>query len=386
MRPALLGCALAAVLAAVLAEGSAAAASRGPLPGLAPAVAHPDSQSRTVLSWVDGRPQVELKVQVTSLAEVLPELGLDDQGELPPGALADGAASIRAYLAQHLSVVVDDAAIDLATGEVSFELPNGERSPDGWQWVVLRARGAPGPGVSAAVEMDLFLETSPGHLDTLVVRWPDALPAVEVLSAGSAEWQGRAGPSLRWTQAQEGLRAAASGVAWLCLLSLLCARGSRRSEASSQEAVRRGSGALPVIAWVLGAACAFWAPTERLGLEARTLGLASAIAAVYFGSDGLLNGARVRGGLDPLLAGAALGLGLSAHPEVLPAPLDPGGAVALFGLGGLLGGLVLALLAARILRPMVRSGGGARLVQAGITLAGLVAFGGRAFGGWLPGA
>ncbi|MDA0947365.1 MAG: hypothetical protein O2799_02545, partial [Planctomycetota bacterium] len=318
--------------------------------------AHPDSQSRTVLTWVEGAPQLEVKVQVTSLAEVLPNLALDESGLLTPAALEEGADSIRSYLRKHLSVVVDGAALELDRGEVRFEAPNGARSDDGWQWVVLRTQGPRGPAASAAVEMDLFLETSPGHLDTLVVRWPDALPEVEVLSAGSAAWEGQAGPSLRLTQLLEGAHAAATGVAWLCLLSLLCVRVARGGS-SDAETAASGAGLrspLVVLVWAVGAGIAFWAPLDGLGLEPRTLGLASAIAAVYLGSDGWLNGARARGALETLAAGGAMGLGLASHPEVLPAPLDPGGAVALFCAGGVLGGLLLALAAAGLLRPVLR--------------------------------
>jgi hypothetical protein len=401
MRP------LLAVATAVALAGSVDSrplAGRG-LAGLAPAASarapgagasHPDSQSRTILTWAAGRPLVEVKVQVTSLAEVLPELAVDEGGALSAEALAQGADAIRTYLGQHLAVVIDGAALDLGHGEVAFEAPDGARGADGWQWVVLRAEGARGPAASASIEMDLFLETSPGHLDTLVVRWPDALPEVEVLSAGSSTWEGRPGPSLRLTQAREGARAAGTGVAWLCLLSLICARMTRREDGMVEGAAVKGAPSkggmgtsLLVLLWSAGAAGAFWVPTEALGLESRTLGLASAIAAVYFGSDGLLNGPRVRRPLEPLLAGVAMGLGLAAHPEVLPGPLDPGGAVALFCAGGVLGGALLALATVGLLRWLpgqsLTRGVEARAVQALVTLAGLSFFGARAFGAWAPG-
>ena len=58
---------------------------------------HPDSESRTLVSWVDGQPRVEVKVQVASLSEVLPGLEVAD-GELLDAARLEVARPAVAML------------------------------------------------------------------------------------------------------------------------------------------------------------------------------------------------------------------------------------------------------------------------------------------------
>ena len=340
---------------------------------------HPDSESRTLVSWVDGQPRVEVKVQVASLLEVLPGLELAD-GELLDAARLEAARpAVAAYVEDHMRVVVDGAEVLFEEGTVAFVEPNGARSPDGWQWVRVASSGL-GPvvaegGPALLVEMDLFLDTSPGHLDTLVVRWPDALPDVAVLSAGISTWSGSPGESLRWGQVVDGALGALLGVGWLSVALLL---------AAGAGTVRGGTSSL-FVPWLVGAVLAVSAELAVPGLvgqwiEPRTAGLAAAIMAVYLGLDGVLDRGRTRLAWEGLAAGLVTGVAASLHPGLLPDALDPGLARTGF-MGALLattglGGLVLARIGARLGRalPLV------------VAVAGLLVFALRALGSLGPGA
>ncbi len=340
---------------------------------------HPDSESRTLVSWVDGQPRVEVKVQVASLLEVLPGLELAD-GELLDAARLEAARpAVTGYVADHLRVVVAGAEVLFEEGTVAFVEPNGARSPDGWQWVRVASSGL-GPvvaegGPALLVEMDLFLDTSPGHLDTLVVRWPDALPDVAVLSAGISTWSGSPGESLRWGQVVDGALGALLGVGWLSVALLL---------AAGAGTVRGGTSSL-FVPWLVGAVLAVSAELAVPGLvgqwiEPRTAGLAAAIMAVYLGLDGVLDRGRTRLAWEGLAAGLVTGVAASLHPGLLPDALDPGLARTCF-MGALLattglGGLVLARIGARLGRalPLV------------VAVAGLLVFALRALGSLGPGA
>lgn len=340
---------------------------------------HPDSESRTLVSWVDGQPRVEVKVQVASLSEVLPGLEVADEELLDAARLEVARPAVTAYVENHLRVVVAGAAVLFEGGAVAFVEPGGARSPDGWQWVRVTSSGI-GPvmaegGPALLVEMDLFLETSPGHLDTLVVRWPDALPDVAVLSAGISTWSGSPGASLRWSQVVDGALGALLGVGWLSLALLLAAgAGTVRGRRSSL-----------FVPWLVGAVMAGSAELAVPGLvgqwiEPRTAGLGAAIVAVYLGLDGVLDRGRTRLAWEGLAAGLVTGVAASLHPGLLPEALDPGLARTGF-MGALvvttgLGGLLLARIAAGLGRalPLV------------VAVAGLVVFAFRALGSLGPGA
>ena len=340
---------------------------------------HPDSESRTLVSWVDGQPRVEVKVQVASLLEVLPGLEVAD-GELLDAARLEAARpAVAAYVDDHMRVVVAGAEVLFEEGTVAFVEPNGARSPDGWQWVRVASSGL-GPvvaegGPALLVEMDLFLDTSPGHLDTLVVRWPDALPDVAVLSAGISTWCGSPGESLRWGQVVDGALGALLGVGWLSVALLL---------AAGAGTVRGGTSSL-FVPWLVGAVLAVCAELAVPGLvgqwiEPRTAGLAAAIVAVYLGLDGVLDRGRTRIAWEGLAAGLVTGVAASLHPGLLPDALDPGLARTGF-MGALLattglGGLVLARIGVRLGRalPLV------------VAVVGLLVFALRALGSLEPGA
>ncbi len=339
---------------------------------------HPDSESRTLVSWVDGQPRVEVKVQVASLLEVLPSLEVGDGELLDVARLEAARPAVAEYVDDHLRVVVGGAEVLFEEGTVAFVEPDGARSPDGWQWVRVASSGL-GPVVAEGapallVEMVLFLETSPGHLDTLVVRWPDALPDVAVLSAGISTWSGSPGESLRRGQVVDGALGALLGVGWLSVALLLAAGAGTVRERSSRL----------FVPWLGGAVLAGSAELAAPGLfgqwmEARTAGLAAGIVAVYLGLDGVLDRDRRRLAWEGLAAGLVTGVAASLHPDLLPNALDPGLARAGF-MGALLattglGGLLLARIAARL-------GSALPLV---VAVAGLVVFALRALGSLGPG-
>lgn len=341
------------------------------------ALVHPDSESRTLVRWEDGAPHVEVKVQVASLVEVIPGLVVEEGGLLGLAELEAATGEIAGYVGDHLSVVVEGAAVSFDGGAVTFVEPDGRRSSDGWQWVRVVSSGF-GPGSLPAgmpalqVEMDLFLATSPGHLDTLVVRWPDALPDVAVLSAGVSSWSGTPGPSLTLGQLQDGGLSGLLGVGWLSLGLLLASRTGS------------GRGSRLLLPWLVGVGLASGVELLLPGLaggvlQARTAGLGAAIMAVYLGLDGALDRDRPRIALEALAAGLVTGVAASQHPELLPSALEPGFARLAF----LLGLLTTTTIAGGLLALVARGRG--RALAGAIAVAGLLVFVLRALGSVAPG-
>jgi len=284
----------------------------GGIPSLA---GHPDSQSLTEIWVTDEHLSIHFQVQLESLAEVLELVDSDQDGALSSQELLVSEGSILAYLDQHLRLTGasgEGAQLSLPLVQSELNLMNqGEPlERDGRVWLEASYRLPLEFELDRLwVTIDPFFETSPGHLSTLIVHWPDALPDLEILSRGQADWSGVRGASLRGEALREGFLVGLLGAA--PLIVLLLAAGSTRA-------------GWDLLVWFLAALLApLWVTRLGFQLELRTLGLACAVGAVYLGSDVALNpGARIRW-LTAGIMGTAMGALLGQHPSLLPEVLAP---------------------------------------------------------------
>ncbi len=283
--------------------------------GVSSLASHPDSQSLTEIWVTDEHLKIQFQVQLESLAEVIELVDPDQDGALSSQELLVSEGSILAYLDQHLRLTGaagEDPQLSLPLVQPELNLMNqGEPlERDGRVWLEAAYLLPLEFELDRLwVTIDPFFETSPGHLSTLIVHWPDALPDLEILSRGQADWSGTRGPSLRSAALQDGLLAGLLGAA--PLIVLLLAAGSARAR-------------WDLLIWFVAALVApLWVTRLGFGLELRTLGLACAVGAVYLGSDVVVNpGARIRW-LTAGIMGTAMGALLLQHPALLPEVLAP---------------------------------------------------------------
>jgi len=159
------------------------------------ALAHDDSRSTSRITVTGAEVELELRVQVQSLAEVIPGLAAGPRVEA--SELAACRNAVLAYLGEHYRLLVGTAA-DASGGRALEPRPAAlelvASSPDSFfpaqDWVAARLRYE---GASAlddlAVEMRLFLETSPAHKDVATLVWNERGESVVVLDAGRPRWR-----------------------------------------------------------------------------------------------------------------------------------------------------------------------------------------------------
>ena len=327
------------------------------------------------MSWIDGQPRVEVKVQVASLLEVLPGLEVADGELLDAARLEVARPAVAAYVENHLRVVVAGAAVLFEGGAVAFVEPGGARSPDGWQWVRVTSSGI-GPvgsegGPALLVAMDSSWRPAPD------IWTPSScagrMPFRTWPSSRRASRPGAARPVSPAVEPGRGWRLGALlGVGWLSLgLLLVAGVGTARGWRSSL-----------FVPWLVGTVLAGSAELVVPGLagqwiEPRTAGLGAAIVAVYLGLDGFLDRGRTRLAWEGLAAGLVTGVAASLHPGLLPEALDPGLARTVHGRARGDHGPVASCTNRRGPRP--------RLPLA-VAVAGLVVFALRAAGSLGPGA
>jgi hypothetical protein len=211
--------------------------------------------------------------------------------------------------------------------------------------------------------MDLFLRTSPTHLDDVVVLWEDGLAARALLDAAVPAQRFERPPSLRRACVVGGFRAGGPGTLAVLLVALLVA-----SRAAGRDAV----------VFSVAAGIAVVAHPTLPAVEPRVLGLAVAMAAAYQGADLALQPERRSRRVEATLFGVLVGL---AARGLLPDLVEGGAGRAhalLFTAGALVPGLLLAALA-RALLPA------ARWVGVALALLGVAVFAARAFGQLAPG-
>lgn len=307
---------------------------------------HPDSQSRSDLSIEGSRLSANLRFQAESLLEALPELDASNDGLLTHAELAAGHDSLSTLFQAGIGVSVGEERLLLRLTKAEV-LPPVPLSPR--QWLGATLEGEAARDIEALLwRSDLFYETSPGHFETLLVRWKDALPEAFELSTERRTAAARRGPSLRKSQALAGLKAGLQSAAPLALALLLA--GRRRKERP-----------------IFFASLALGLLLERTGflsgrVEARTLGLASATLLVYIASEVCF----AKDHKDRPLAAACLGLltplALGVHPERITALLDPSRARDWFDGGGVLSLLTCGLVGAHFVRRAPRAIGGLGLL------------------------
>lgn len=333
---------------------------------------HPDSESLTEVWIRANKLVVHFEVQLESLVEVLPRIDGDQDGTLSADELILCAPQVLGYLDEHMGLAVpmdngDD--IPLVLAQPTLRLLNHGKPLERDRRIWLGAAyEIPVSGVldQLAVTLDPFMDTSPGHLSTLLIHWPDALPDLAILSAGETEWRGQRGPSLRLDSLMSGLRVGLLGAAPLVVLLLAAASLRPRSVL-----------ALWLCSVWLGAAVL---PGMGLVLELRTLGLACAVGAVYLGSDVALNPDPANRWLGAGLLGAALGVLLFQHPALLPRPLASTSTRWIFIAAAPLGALALGGATSLLVRRSTVPWGWA------CALGGLILFGLRAVGTFSAGA
>ena len=155
---------------------------------------HPDSLSSSTLVVRGREAELTLRCQVMSLLEVLPDLDADGDGRVDASELAAGQGDVLAYVAAHYRLRSgSDRDLEggdaLAARGVSAALVDPrDETASGYRLGAVDVRlvyEAPGEIRDLLVEMRLFLETSPDHIDVTTLVWPDGVEETHVLRASS---------------------------------------------------------------------------------------------------------------------------------------------------------------------------------------------------------
>lgn len=334
--------------------------------------AHPNSFSWSNVLVRQGRVEIELRVQVLSVGEVVAGFDDDLDGSTDPDELAAAADDILRYCAEHYRVVpgaedeaaAADPARALALDLEASRVQEGPLIPDPMNvvadWIdvrmVLEAPDDPG-FERIGVHVDLFEVTSPGHRDGCTVKWNgEYLEDIWNFAATAPVHVFRASPEILARNAPAVRRFAASGAgdlasrAGLTLLAfgLLIAWGARRRPRAAAIA---STGLLFAVA-AFGLVAAPELPEDRILGSERFVDWALALGLVYLALEDLaVRAARTRW-LEALVFGALIGLEeyLRLRPavEMEASPTSPlaGHAVGALGAASAVA-VALALLLAR---------------------------------------
>jgi hypothetical protein len=347
------------VLDPILLAAGAAAALLVPGAGLPSgnSFSHPNSLSASRVDVRGARVALALEVQVLSLAEVLPGFDEDLDGRVSAERIAEDAARIGAYVAEHYRLH--------ASFPASVAVGSGAQAVNVDMWTQLAPTGsaavreaalreglfgeleqyvrvdlvyeAPSTFDALSVEVDLFTDTSPEHRDLCVVVWNSVELAAfdlagherRVVSASAAALARGRAPFLRYLEQVTGARApaapsAARGVEaapsdargrrhfeWeLLLLSALVALTARTSRAGL------GAVAQVALAGVVGLVASRFVPVDPRVVRIATMAAPHSLA--YLGCDGLLASTTRTRLMEATVFGALLGLalGLRYMPEL----------------------------------------------------------------------
>ena len=155
---------------------------------------HPDSLSSSELVVHGREVQLTLRCQVLSLLEVVEGLDADGDGAVDTAELADRQDEVLDYVAGHYRLRTDSArdltgGVELAASGLSATLLDADGSVDSGDRlgaVDVRVRySAPLEIGDLCIEMRLFLETSPDHIDVATLVWPDGARETHVLRAAN---------------------------------------------------------------------------------------------------------------------------------------------------------------------------------------------------------
>lgn len=147
-------------------------------------VAHPDSLSSTEIFVRGHEARVQMRCQVLSLVEVIEGLDADGNGILEQRELALRQSEVLAYISEHYRLTTGTAR-DFSGGTplLAEALSAVLLPPDSQQGAPYRMGAvdatymyrAPAPIQDLMIEMQLFLETSPDHIDITTLTWPDGV-------------------------------------------------------------------------------------------------------------------------------------------------------------------------------------------------------------------
>ena len=155
---------------------------------------HPDSLSSSELVVRGSEAELSLRCQVLSLLEVIEGLDADGDGAVDPAELAARQGDVLAYVAEHYrlrsgSTRDHSGGLELAARGVSALLVDaGEGAASGYRLGAadVRLRYVAEREIhDLLIEMRLFLETSPDHIDVTTLVWPDGTRETHVLRAAS---------------------------------------------------------------------------------------------------------------------------------------------------------------------------------------------------------
>jgi len=290
--------------------------------------AHPNSFSWSNILVRQGRVEVELRVQVLSVGEVVAGFDDDLDGSTDPDELAAAADDILRYCAEHYRIVpgAEDAAAAadparaLALDLVASRVMEGPLIPDPMNvvadWIDVRMvlEAPEDPGFERlGVFVDLFQVTSPGHRDGCTVTWNGeyledtwdfaATAPVHVFTASPGMLARNAPAVRRFAASGAGDLASRAGLTLLAF-GLLIAWGARRRP----RAAAFGSTALLFAVAAAGLVAAPELPEDRVVGSERFVDWALALGLVYLALEDLaVRAARTRW-LEALVFGALIGL------------------------------------------------------------------------------
>lgn len=138
--------------------------------------------------------ELTLRCQVLSMLEVVEGLDADGDGRVDAGELGSREAEVLAYVSEHYRLRIGSDR-DLEGGDrldargLSAVLVDAHaESVAGYRLGAVDVRviyTAPEEIRDLLIEMRLFLETSPGHIDVTTLLWPDGAEETHVLRASS---------------------------------------------------------------------------------------------------------------------------------------------------------------------------------------------------------
>jgi hypothetical protein len=155
---------------------------------------HPDSLSSSELVVEGRQAQLTLRCQVLSLLEVVEGLDADGDGAVAADELAARRDEVLEYVAGHYRLRTHSerdltGGVELEASGLSADLleaGTGAVPGDRLGAVDVRVRyTAPQEIRDLRIEMRLFLETSPDHIDVLTLVWPDGARETHLLRAAN---------------------------------------------------------------------------------------------------------------------------------------------------------------------------------------------------------
>lgn len=236
---------------------------------LALAPYHDDSMSLSRVRVGTESVEVELRIQALSVVEVLPWLDRDRDALLSPEEL-EGEVELGRYVLEHFRLFGNEGALRPADFPIAQVDPTG-MIPGSWvqlEWTLETERLD-----ELRLEVDLFADTSPGHLEFTEVHWEGVeLPGL-VLGPGSDSWEFMA-PTPLERVTETGGELPGRPLALACLLFLLVLGAGTLTE------LRLGS-----LTFALGSGAVALGVSLPSGTATTGVELTALLAAAYLGAE-----------------------------------------------------------------------------------------------------